>query len=176
MRVKETIPRRLSGLAAIIALAVLSTAAACPNYNPAGASVGGAASGSLTVGNATPASGNGTLSNVTVVAGALSGTEIEVIIKGKVGAEFHSFDLIIVTTNSSFEQIEHKWASTDPLNLATPDGWTRCDASGAPCTGVTVNLGSRTLTFANMILNGSFPIAFVGNKSTTNGSIVYPTP
>ena len=135
-----------------VAFLFLVAGSACSSNSPS--TGGGGGTSALTVTSATPSSGNGVLAGITVVESSLSSTEIEVIIKGTVGAEFHSFDVIIVTATGAPEQIEHKWGTSDPINDPAPDGWAGCVDPTCP-SNFAVDAVAQTVTFTNLNLTGA---------------------
>lgn len=135
-----------------LAILLLVTGGACSSSSaPNG---GGGGTSSLTVSSATPTSGNGALTGITVSQSALGPSEIEVIIKGTVGSEYHSFDVIVVTTTGAPEQIEHKWGASDPLNDPSPDGWTGCVDPNCGAS-FTVDTVAQSVSFSGLNLTGA---------------------
>lgn len=165
--------RPVRGLGHVLVLLVAAVGAACSDSNTP--STGGGTN-SLTVTAAAPTSGNGVLTDITVVQSALPPDEFEVIIKGKVGTEYHSFDIIFVTATGAAEQIEHKWGTSDPINSSTPDGWTGCVDPNCSA-NYTVNAATKKVTFTNLVLTGAglgLSAPHDANTSTIAGTVYWP--
>ncbi len=154
-----------------LACAVIATALACATNGPTG--VGG--TNALTVSNATPASGNGTLGGVTVVVdtnGAVAqGPAIYLQVSATVGSINHHFEIYVLKSDNSLPNIEHTWGP----NLGSPDGFTLCDAGGVvgvPCAAalVTGSVAQRNVTFTGLTLTAA---TGDGDLSTISGTVVW---
>ncbi len=158
--------RPMRGL--VLVLLVAAVGVACSSNTP---STGGGAN-SLTVTAASPSTGDGVLTSITVTQSALSSTEFEVIIKGQVGTEYHSFDAIFITATGAAEQIEHKWGTSDPIIDPAPDGFTLCQDPN--CTAnYSVDAATKKVTFTGLVLGGG-PGAYAANTSTIAGTVYWP--
>jgi hypothetical protein len=131
---------------------------------------GGGVTG-LTVSAATPASGNGTLTNLVVTvdenSAVAQGPAIYVTITGSVGTTLHSIEAYILKSDQSFPNIEHKWGS----DLATPEGFTICDAGGivgTVCSASQATAGTSTITFEGLVLTAAMDD---GDLSTIDGEV-----
>jgi hypothetical protein len=155
-----------------LVLLVAAVGVACSSSSPS--TSGG--TNTLTVSAASPASGDGVLTSITVTQSALSATEFEVIIKGQVGSEYHSFDAIFITATGAAEQIEHKWGTSDPINDPTPDGWTGCVDPN--CTAnYSVDAATNKVTFTSLALTGAglgLSTPYDVNTSTIAGTVYWP--
>jgi len=163
--------RPMRGLVLVLLVAVIGVA--CSDSN---SSSNGGGTNSLTVTAASPASGNGALTNITVVQNALSSTEFEVIIKGQVGTEYHSFDAIFITATGAAEMIEHKWGTSDPINDPAPDGWTGCVDPNCAA-NYSVDAATKKVTFTSLVLTGAglgLPTPYDVNTSTIAGTVYWP--
>jgi hypothetical protein len=157
----------------VLVLLAAAVGVACSSNSP---SSSGGGTNTLTVTAASPASGDGALTGITVTQSALSSTEFEVIIKGQVAGEYHSFDAIFVTATGAAEQIEHKWGTSDPINSATPDGWAGCVDPN--CTAnYSVDPATNKVTFTSLVLTGAglgLSTPYDVNTSTIAGTVYWP--
>lgn len=163
---------RLRGALAVLPL--LALAGACSSSNgPNGG--GGGGNSTLTVSSATPASGNGALTGVTVTvdtnSAVIQGPAVLVVITGAVGGVQHSISLNFLKSDASIPNLEHSWGT----DLNAPDGFTLCDAGGvvgspcAPAAGV-VDVAQGTITFTALPLTAALAD---GDLSTLDGVIHY---
>jgi hypothetical protein len=132
---------------------------------------GGGGDTGLTVSAATPASGNGTLTDVVVTvdenSAVAQGPAVYVTITGSVGATQHGIYVYILKSDQSFPNIEHKWGS----DLDAPEGFTICDAGGVvgtTCSGSQVTAGASSITFDGLALTAALDD---GDLSTIDGEV-----
>ncbi|HXV85866.1 MAG TPA: hypothetical protein VD793_04160 [Gemmatimonadales bacterium] len=157
--------RILPGISALILVAACGDGPAAP----------GGDSNSLTVSNAAPASGNGTLTNITVTvdenAAVAQGPAVYLSVSGQVGGVMHHFEVYILKSDNSLPNIEHLWGAS----IATPEGFTICDAGGvvgSPCAAaqVSASLTDQRVTFTGLALTAA---TGDGDLSTINGTLVW---
>ncbi len=154
-------------------LVVAGVGVACSSNSPSNSG----ATNSLTVTNASPPNGNGVLTNITVVKSDIPPGEFELIVKGQVGAEYHSFDAIFITSTGVAEQIEHKWGTSDPINLPDPQGWTGCNTTATCSANATVDAATKKVTFTGLNLTGAalgLGAPYGSNTSTIAGTLYWP--
>ncbi|MBK6423178.1 MAG: hypothetical protein IPI38_11955 [Gemmatimonadetes bacterium] len=157
---------------ALLALAASLTACSSSNGPNNG---GGGGNSTLTVSNATPGSGNGALTGISITvdtnAAVQQGPAVLVVITGAVGGVQHSISLNFLKSDASIPNLEHSWGT----DLNAPDGFTLCDAGGvvgspcAPTAGV-VDVAQRTITFTALGLTAALAD---GDASTLDGVIQY---
>ncbi|HMV32992.1 MAG TPA: hypothetical protein PKA50_12795, partial [Gemmatimonadales bacterium] len=157
-------------------LPLLALGAACSSSNgPNGGGGGGGGNSTLTVSSATPASGNGALTGISITvdtnAAVVQGPAVLVVITGAVGGVQHSISLNFLKSDASIPNLEHSWGT----DLNAPDGFTLCDAGGivgspcAPAAGV-VDVAQGTITFTGLALTAALAD---GDLSTLDGVIHY---
>lgn len=134
--------------------------------NPAGGS-GGAG---IAVTNATPASGNTNISGAGVTVATtfdtLNGVPVtRVQVDGTSGGIQRRVLVYFTTATGAVQAVSYFWG-----NLL--ENIVYCPAAG--CTGASVNMGSKVMTFANTALDNNNPFTSPDKFSTLNGTIQYP--
>lgn len=168
----KTTPARRGALGALTFLFLAVTA--CSDSNGPNNNGGGGNSTDLVVSNATPSSGNGTLSGYTVTVDTNSavqqGPAVYVVISGTIGNVGHEIGIYVLKSDGSFPNIEHFWGSGN-----TVDGFTICDAAGGSfsvCDGnhVSASLANKSITLNGLVLGAA---QGDGDTSTLTGTIAY---
>jgi hypothetical protein len=148
--------------------------AACSNGTGPGG--GGGGSGSLVVTAATPASGNGTLSAITVGQDTITINAVlhrAVAVVGVVGAVGHSLQVYFEDATGTLYSANHTWGTGVNANPPVVDGVLACDVPiSGNCTvaQVSVDVAAKTITLTNLVLPAVLP---AGGTSTINGTISY---
>ncbi len=157
----------------LLGLLAALTLAACSDSNGPGNNGGGGGT-DLVVSNATPASGNGTLSGYTITvdttAAVVQGPAIYVVVSGNIGSVGHEIAFYVLKSDASIPNLEHTWGSG-----ATVDGFTICDAAGGSfntCVPahVTANIAAKSVTFNGLVLGAA---TGDGDTSTLTGTVAY---
>lgn len=159
---------------ALLALAAGLTACSSSN-GPNNGGGGGGGNSTLTVSNATPNTGNGALTGITITvdtnSAVVQGPAVLVVITGAVGGVQHSISLNFLKSDASIPNLEHSWGT----DLNAPDGFTLCDAGGvvgSPCAAAdgVVDVAQGTITFTGLALTAALAD---GDASTLDGVIHY---
>jgi hypothetical protein len=157
-----------------LALLAVTTAGLACSSSPTNNNPGGGTN-TLTVSAATPANGNGSLTNITVTAdpnGAVAqGPAVYLKVDGDVSGLLHHFEIYVLKSDNSLPNIEHTWGA----NLVTPDGFTLCDAGGvvgSPCATaqVSASITQKKVTFTGLALTAA---TGDGDLSTITGTVVW---
>ncbi|MBK8003002.1 MAG: hypothetical protein IPK12_03430 [Gemmatimonadetes bacterium] len=147
---------------------------ACSDSNGPGGGGGGGNGTDLVVSNATPASGNATLSGYTVTVDTNSavqqGPAIYVVVSGTAGNVGHEIGFYILKSDESIPNLEHFWGSGN-----TVDGFTICDANGGAfntcdAAHVTADIAGKSVTFTGLVLGAA---QGDGDASTLTGTVAY---
>jgi hypothetical protein len=167
---QTTTARGALGASAFLILAL----AACSDSSGPGNNGGGGGSTDLVVSNATPTSGNATLSGYTITVdtngAVVQGPAIYVVISGTAGNVGHEIGFYILKSDESIPNLEHFWGSGN-----TVDGYTICDASGGnfnvcDAAHVTADIAARKVTFNGLVLGAA---QGDGDASTLTGTVAY---
>lgn len=164
---------RWTALGALAAGALLL--GACSSSSGPSNNGGGGGSGTdLVVSNATPSSGNATLSGYTVTVDSNSavqqGPAVYVVVSGTAGNVGHEIAFYILKADESMPNLEHTWGTGN-----TVDGFTICDANGGnfpvcDANNVTADLTAGTITFNGLVLGAA---QGDGDASTITGTMAY---
>lgn len=164
--------RALPSVLAAVTFALILPA--CSDSNSPDNNGGGGGGTDLVVSNATPASGNATLSGYTVTVDTNSavaqGPAIYVVISGTAGAVGHEIGLYILKSDESVPNLEHFWGSG-----TTVEGYTICDAAGGAfnvCDGahVSADIAGKKVVFNGLVLGAA---TGDGDASTLTGTVAY---
>lgn len=156
-----------------VAMLAALVAGACGDDDDSGddGNGGGGGTTGLVVSAATPASGNGTLTNLVVTvdenSAVAQGPAVYVTITGSVGTTQHGIYAYILKSDQSFPNIEHKWGS----DLNSPEGFTICDAGGVvgtTCSASQATAGTASITFEGLALTAAMDD---GDLSTIDGEV-----
>lgn len=158
----------------ILGLLASLTLAACSDSNSPDNNGGGGGGTDLVISNATPSSGNGTLSGYTITvdtnSAVVAGPAIYVVLSGNIGSVGHEIGFYVLKSDESIPNLEHTWGSG-----ATLDGFTICDAVGGTFNTclpahVTADIAGRSVTFDGLVLG---PATGDGDTSTLTGTVEY---
>lgn len=158
----------------ILGLLATLTLAACSDSNSPNNNGGGGGGTDLVVSNATPTSGNGTLSGYTITVDTASavvqGPAIYVVISGNIGSVGHEIGFYVLKSDESIPNLEHTWGSG-----VTLDGFTICDAAGGAfntcdAAHVTADIAGKSVTFNGLVLGAA---TGDGDTSTLSGTVAY---
>ena len=137
----------LKHLLAILTLSAIAFIAACGGGGDAGSGTGaiGTSGGALTVSGATGAlatnNGSKTISDVTSTTSVTVGGTVTNV-RGSLGTVNESISVTFDAATGTVTEVRISvGSSTPPAN--------NISASCSPCTGVSVNVGAKTITFAN---------------------------